>query len=71
MTPYSSENEAENLQNGDVHKMATSILLKLLTLEWDISRTIWHIEVSDSSFLCIFHALSFELNFFRSEFPFN
>ena len=51
--------------------MATSILLKFLTLKWNISRTVWCIEVSDGSFFCIFHALSFELNFFRSEFPFN
>ena len=46
------------------NKMATSILLKFLTLKWNISRTIWHVEVSDGSFLCIFHARSFELNFF-------
>ena len=58
MTSYSSENEAE------IYKVATSILLKFLTLKWNISRTIWRIEVSDSSFFGIFHALSFELNFF-------
>ena len=29
--------------------MAISILLKFLTLKWDISRTIWRIEVSDGS----------------------
>ena len=44
--------------------MATSILLKFLTLKWNILRTIWHIEVGDGSFFCIFYALSFELNFF-------
>ena len=44
--------------------MATSILLKFLTLKWNISRTIWHIEVGDGSFFSIFYALSFELNFF-------
>ena len=45
--------------------MAMSILLKFLTLKWNISRTIWCIEVGDGSFFfCIFHALSFELNFF-------
>ena len=44
--------------------MATSILLKFLTLKCDISRTIWRIEVSDGSLFCIFHALSFELNLF-------
>ena len=50
--------------------MATSILLKFLTLKWDISRTTWRIEVGDGSFFCIFHALSFKLNFFRPEFSF-
>ena len=44
--------------------MATSILLKFLTLKWNISRTIGPIEVGDGSFFCIFHALSCELNFF-------
>ena len=41
MTSCLSENEAKNLQNGDVP------LTKLLALEWNISRTIWRIEVSD------------------------
>ena len=67
MMSYFSENEAKNLQNGI--KMARSILLKVLTLKWDISRTIWRIEVSDDSFFGIFHALSFEVNLFRPEFP--
>ena len=40
------------------------MLLKFLSLKWDISRTIWRIEVNDGSFFCIFHALSFEPNFF-------
>ena len=44
------------------YKMATSILLKLLTLKCDISRTIWLIEISDGSVFCISRALSFELN---------
>ena len=44
--------------------MATSVLLKFLTLKKNISRTIWRIEVGDGSLFCIFHALSFELNFF-------
>ena len=65
MTSYLNENEAK------IYKMATSILFKFLTLKWDIWRTIWRIEVSDGSFFYIFHALSFELNFFRTEFPFN
>ena len=43
--------------------MATSILLKFLTLKWNISRTIWRIEVGDGSLFSIFHALSSELNF--------
>ena len=44
--------------------MATSILLKFLTLKWNISRAIWHIEIGDGSLFCIFHTLSFEPNFF-------
>ena len=47
-----------------IYKMATSLLLKFLTLKWNISRTIWRIEVGDGSLFCIFHALSFEFNFF-------
>ena len=68
MTSYLNKNETET------YKMATSILLKFVTLKWNISRTIWCIEVSDSSFVFffIFRALAFELNlFFRPEFPFN
>ena len=50
--------------------MATSILLKFLTLKWYILRTICRIEVGDGSLFCIFHALSFELNlFFDRRFP--
>ena len=49
------------------YKMAMSILPKFLTLNWNISRTIWRIEVGDGSgFFCIFHAISFELNFFST-----
>ena len=44
--------------------MATSIMLKFLTLKWNISRTICRIEVGDGSLFCIFHTLSFERNFF-------
>ena len=47
-----------------IYKMAISILPKFLTLKWNISRTIWRIEVGNGSFFSIFHALSFELNFF-------
>ena len=46
------------------YKMAMSILPKSLTVKWNISRTIWRIEVGDGSFYCIFHALSFGRNFF-------
>ena len=46
------------------YKMAMSILPKFLTLKWNISRTIWCIEVGDGSFFSIFHALSLELDFF-------
>ena len=52
------------------YKMVASILLKFLTLGWDISRTIWRIKVNDGSFFCSFHAFSFELNlFFDWSFP--
>ena len=34
--------------------MAMSILPKFLTLKWNISRTIWRIEVGDGSFFSIF-----------------
>ena len=64
MTSYLIENEAENLQNGDVH------LAQIPDL-YNISRNIWRIEVGDGSFFCIFRALAFELNFFfRPEVPF-
>ena len=43
------------------YKMAMSILPKFLTLKWNISRSIWCIEVGDGCFFCICHALSFEL----------
>ena len=46
------------------YKIAMSTLPKFLTLKWNISITIWRIEVGDGSFCCIFQALSFELNFF-------
>ena len=61
VTSYLSENEAKNL------KMATYILLEFLALISDVSRTIWHIEVSDGSFICIFHALPFQLNLFLEQ----
>ena len=58
MTSYLNENEAENLQNGDVH------FAQISDLKWKISRTFWRIEVSEVSFFFIFHALSFEVTFF-------
>ena len=59
VTSYLSENEAENLQNGDVH------LAQIPDFEVEYLENLWRIEVGDgSSFFCIFHALSFELNFF-------
>ena len=51
MTSYVSENEAKNLQNGDVH------LAQIPDLKWDILRTIWRIEVSDGSFFALFTLL--------------
>ena len=60
MTSYLSENEAET------HKMAMPILPKFLTMNWNISRTISRIEVGDGSCFSIFHALSFERNFFST-----
>ena len=61
---YLSRIKAKNLQ------IATSILLKFLTLTSNVSRTILRIEVSDGSFFCIFHALPFKLNvFFYRRFP--
>ena len=49
--------------------MAISILPKFLTLKWNISRTISRIEVGNGSFFSIFHALSFDLNFFSTGGP--
>ena len=41
-------------------KMAASLWGGNMTLNCDISRTSWHMKVSDGSFYWIFHALSFE-----------
>ena len=49
VTSYLSENEAENLQNGDVH------LAQIPDFE---------IEYLENHFFFIFHALPFELNIF-------
>ena len=65
MTSYLSENEAENLQNGDIH------LAQLPDYEWNISRIIGALRsVMARVFFFNFHALSFEPDFFRPEFPF-
>ena len=66
MTLYLSENEAENLQNGDFP------LAQIPDFEMDISRTSWRIEISGGSFLLSFFTL-FHLNltFYLPEFPFN
>ena len=63
MTSYLSENEGESLQNGDVH------LSQIPDFEWDISRTIWHIEVSDGSFFVFFTLFHLSLTFFDRSFP--
>ena len=55
---YLSKNEAKILQNGDVH------LAQIPDFEMGYLESHWHIEISDDSLFCIFHALSFELNFF-------
>ena len=48
-----------------------SILLKFLTLKWDILRTIWRIEVSDGSFFLHFsRSFIWAKLFSRPEFPF-
>ena len=64
MTSYLSENEAENLQNGDVH-LAQIADLKTGYLQNHLAHFFF------SFFFFIFYALSFEFNFFRPEFPFN
>ena len=45
-----------------IMKMAASLWGGNMTLNCDISRTSWHMKVSDGSFVWIFHALSFEPN---------
>ena len=60
VTSYLSENEAKNLQNGNVH------LAQNPDFEMEYLENHLHIEVSDGSFFRIFHALSFEPNFFST-----
>ena len=63
MMSYLSENEAENLQNGDVH-LAQIPEFEMGYLENHLMHWVQRWLV-----FCIFHAFSFELNFFRPEFP--
>ena len=67
MTSYLSENEAENLQNDDVHLAQIAYFgLEYLELEpFGALRSVM------PRFFAFFHTISFELNFFRLEFPFN
>ena len=63
---YLCENEAENLQNGDVH------FVQIPDFRMGYLKNHWRIEVSDVSRFGIFHALSFELKlFFDRSFPLN
>ena len=52
------------------YKMAMSIFPEFLTLKWNISRTIWRIEVGDGSFFAFFTSFHLSLTFFRPEVPF-
>ena len=45
-------------------RIATSVFLKFVTIGWDISKTIWHIEVN-GGFFCTFYCLSYGLNLAR------
>ena len=59
MTSYLIVNEAENLQNGDVHLVQTP------DFKYGISREpLGALRSVMARCFCIFHALSFELNFF-------
>ena len=52
------------------YKMAVSILPKFLNLKWNISRTIWRIEVCNGSFFAFFTLFHLSLTFFRPDVPF-
>ena len=64
VTSYLSGIEAKNLQNGDVH------IAQIPDFEMEYLEN--HLTHWGRRWLvfCIFHALSFELNFFRPEVPF-
>ena len=61
MTSYSSENEAKNLQNSDVH-LAQIPDFEMGYLENHLALR----SVMAHFFFGIFHALSFEVNFFST-----
>ena len=61
VTSYLSENETENLQNGDVY------LAQIPDFEMEYLENHLAIEAGDGwGFFCICHALSFGLNFFST-----
>ena len=59
---YLSENEAKNLQNGDLH-----LLLKFLNLKSDMSRTIWSAEITDGLLLFNFSIFQLSLTYILTE----
>ena len=63
LTTHLCKNEVEILQ------MVTSILLKFLTLKWDISRTIWHTEVSDGPCFAFLPSFIWAQVIFYQSFP--
>ena len=64
MTSYLSENEAKNLQNGDVH------IAQIPDFEMEYLETILRLEVGDSSLFAFFTLFDVSLTFFRPEVPF-
>ena len=59
MTSYLSENEVENLQNGDIH------LVQIPDYEMEyLENHLAHLRSVMAVFFFIFHALSFEPKFF-------
>ena len=64
VTSSLSENEAKSLQNGDLH------LAQIPDFEMGYLELFGALVSVMAHFSFIFHALSFELKFFRLEFPF-
>ena len=58
VTPYFSENEAKNLENGDVH------IAQIPDFEMEYLKNHWAHWGQWWLIFCIFYALLFELNFF-------